>query len=159
IQDRENRNFELIDGILVEKTVGAKESFLAIELGGYIRAFARDHGLGFVLGEAGALRILPKLVRIPDACFVSCGKLPRRQIPDEPVPELAPDLAVEVISKGNTRGEMARKLRDYFLAGERLVWFIRPRDRTATVYTAPDHPTKLTETQSLDGGDVLPGFN
>jgi Uma2 family endonuclease len=159
IQDRENRNFELIDGILVEKTVGAKESYLALRLGRFLGIFAEERGLGFVLGADGTLKILPGMVRIPDVCFISWTKLPRRQVPDEPVPDLVPDLAAEVLSKGNTRGEMARKLRDYFLAGVRLVWFIKPRDRTATVYTAPDRPTKLTESQSLDGGDVLPGFS
>ena len=54
---------------------------------------------------------------------------------------------------------MERKLREYFLAGVRLVWMIDPSKRTAEVYTAPDAPAAhLDETQALDGGDVLPGF-
>lgn len=158
IQDRENRNFELIDGVLVEKTVGAKESYLAAQVIMVLGAHVRKHGLGFVLGADGTLKILPNMVRIPDVCFVPWEKLAKREIPEEPVPDLVPDLAVEVLSVGNTRGELARKLRDYFLAGVRLVWFIQPRDRIATVYTAPDRATKLTASQALDGGDVLPGF-
>lgn len=158
IQDREDRLFELIDGVLVEKIMGAQESYLAMRLGRDLGNHVEDRGLGFVLGEAGTLKILPHMVRIPDVCFISWKKLSRKEVPTEPVPDLVPDLAVEVISEGNTRGEMARKLRDYFLAGVRLVWFIQPRDRTATVYTAPDRATKLTNSQALNGGNVLPGF-
>ena len=44
------------------------------------------------------------------------------QYPREPIPDLVPDLAIEVISRRNTRQEMDRKLRDYFTAGVRLVW-------------------------------------
>ena len=69
-----------------------------------------------------------------------------------------PDLAVEVLSESNTAEEMARKLREYFAAGVRLVWMIDPRDRTATVFTGPELSRMLDETHTLDGGDVLPGF-
>src|SRR5690242_1501503 len=72
---------------------------------------------------------------------------------------LAPDLAVEVLSEGNTRSEMERKLKDYFFSGVRLVWFVDPRTRSATVYASPDLATQMTEEASLDGGDVLPGLS
>ena len=67
-------------------------------------------------------------------------------------------IAVEVLSEGNTPKEMARKLKEYFLAGVLLVWFVEPTQRTVTVYTAPDRSTVLTEDQTLEGGDVLPGL-
>ena len=51
-----------------------------------------------------------------------------------------------------------RKLREYFDAGARLVWYIDPRARNVTVYTSSDHFTVLDETATLDGGDLLPGF-
>jgi Uma2 family endonuclease len=72
---------------------------------------------------------------------------------------LAPDLAVEVLSEGNTRSEMERKLRDYFFSGVRLVWFLDPRIRSATVFTSPDQATELAEGDPLEGGDVLPGLS
>jgi Uma2 family endonuclease len=71
---------------------------------------------------------------------------------------LAPDLAVEVLSEGITQDEMERKLKEYFLAGVRLVWFVEPRKRTVEVFTAPGACTVFTEEQTLDGGDVLPGL-
>ena len=78
--------------------------------------------------------------------------------PRAPITEIAPDLTVEVLSKGNTRAEMARKRREYFASGTRLVWEVNPRRRTVTVYTSPTASTRLTETDTLTGGDVLSGF-
>jgi Uma2 family endonuclease len=62
------------------------------------------------------------------------------------------------ISEGNTEAEVQRKLRDYFTAGVRSVWYIDPRTRAATAYTAPEQCAVLDEQQFLSGGDVLPGF-
>jgi Uma2 family endonuclease len=101
---------------------------------------------------------MPGLVRIPDISFVSWNRLPGRVLPSKPIPDLVPDLAVEVLSKGNTKGEMRRKLKEYFLTGVQLVWFVNPRTRTIQVYTAPDQYVTLAEGQTLDGGNVLPGL-
>jgi Uma2 family endonuclease len=67
-------------------------------------------------------------------------------------------LAVEVLKRKNTVSEMARKRQDYFAAGVRLVWEIDPLGRTANVYTSPTDVTALGLDDTLDGGDVLPGF-
>ena len=156
--ERENRLCELVDGTLVEKAVGFEESRLAIELAYLVKAFLRQYDLGICVGEAGMMRIAPGLVRIPDLSFISWDRLPGRESPKDPIPDLAPDLAVEVLSEGNTRAEMTRKVREYFEAGVSLVWLIDPRKRTAHVYTTPEKSTLVRDNQSLDGGDVLPGF-
>ena len=118
---------ELIDGTLVEKTVGYYESFLAVKIICLLQAFVETHDLGIVLGEAGTLKVLPHQVRVPDVCFISWNHFPKRELPPEPIPALAPDLAIEVLSAGNTAGEMQRKLQDYFTAGVKLVWYIDPQ--------------------------------
>jgi Uma2 family endonuclease len=71
---------------------------------------------------------------------------------------VAPDLAVEVLSVGNTPGEMARKRQEYFSAGVQVVWQVDPRTRTVEVFTVPAQSTVLHEAQTLEGGMVLPGF-
>jgi Uma2 family endonuclease len=152
------RTCELIDGVLVEKTMGYQESLLALEIGFRLRTFLETHDLGIVLGADGTLRILPHQVRIPDVCFISWQRFPNRQLQREPIPSLVPDLAIEVLSEGNTELEMQRKLRDYFAAGVRLVWYIDPRTRSAKSYAGEGQFVELTESQSLAGGDVLPGF-
>jgi Uma2 family endonuclease len=156
--NRENRLYELVDGVLVEKVLGLMESAVAMALGRNLVSFTAENDLGFVTGEAGTLRLMPGLVRIPDVAFISWAQLPTHEYPTKPIPNLYPDLAIEVLSKGNTEEEMAHKLKDYFLAGTRLVWFVDPETRTVQVYTSPEDSVTLTEVDTLDGGDVLPGF-
>jgi Uma2 family endonuclease len=158
IYARERRLYELADGILVEKAVGFRESILAGALIQMIRDFLKQFPLGTVTAPDGMMRLSSGLIRIPDVAFIAWERFPNRQVPDEPVPNLAPDLAVEILSASNTRQEMNRKLQDYFAAGCRLVWFVDPRGRSVTVYTAPDQSTRLEEDQTLDGGMVLPGL-
>jgi Uma2 family endonuclease len=124
----------------------------------FLQSFLDRNDLGIVLGEAGMLRLTPGLVRIPDVSFISWSKFPNRLLPAEPVPDLVPDLAVEILSAGNTDAEMARKLREYFAAGVLVVWYVDPDAQTVRVYTAIDHWTLLTGAQSVHGGNVLPGF-
>jgi Uma2 family endonuclease len=81
------------------------------------------------------------------------------KIPRTPIAPLAPDLAVEIISRSNTREEMERKLGEYFQAGVRLVWYVYPAAREARIYTGPDRFTSVSEDQSIDGGQVIPGFS
>jgi len=149
---------ELIDGVLVEKTVEYKESLLAGQLLTCLVEFVNPRNLGIVLGEGGTLRILRDQVRIPDVCFISRDQFPGGVLPDEPIPGIAPDLAVEVLSRSNTKGEMQRKLVDYFTAGVRLVWYVDPREKSVRVYTTPEQWVTLGEDDLLDGGEVLPGF-
>ena len=158
IHDREGRLYELVHGVLVEKAVGLRESLLAIALASLLRGFVRPRNLGLVTGADGMMRLLPGLVRIPDVAFISWERLPNRRVPIEPLPDLAPDLAVEVLSVGNIPGEMARKRQEYFSAGVHVVWQVDPRTRTVEVFTAPDQSAVLHETHMLEGGTVLPGF-
>jgi Uma2 family endonuclease len=158
VEARENRLCELVDGTLVEKAMGFDEARLAMRLGQMIDTFVDDNDLGVCVGADGMMRIATGLVRIPDVSFIGWDRLPGRQTPKEPIPDLAPDLAVEVLSEGNTKAEMVRKVREYFDAGVRLVWLIDPKKRTTRVFSAPEKSILVRDLQSLDGGDVLPGF-
>ena len=158
IHERENRRFELVEGVLVEKSMGFEESELAIYLGSHLIVFLRAHKLGKVVGADAAMRLFPGRVRYPDVSFISWARYPKGKRKRGAIPDLAPDLAVEVLSKGNTRAEMAIKLRDYFKAGVRLVWYVDPKKRIVQVFTATDRSITLREDDKLDGGDVLPGF-
>lgn len=159
VERREGRICELVDGVLVEKAMGLAESFLALEIAFFLRLFLAEHKLGFLGGEAGTLRLWPGLVRIPDVSFISWDQLPNRKLPKKAIPDLHPDLAVEVLSRNNTKPEIDRKLNEYFRSGTRLAWVVNPRKRSVRVYTAPDQSRLLTEDETLDGGDVLPGLS
>lgn len=158
IHDRENRLCELLEGTLLEKTMGSLESYLGVLVCRVLGQFVEDNDLGVVLGADGMVRLARGLVRIPDVSFISWQRLPGRVFPREDIWTLVPDLAVEIISRHNTREEMDRKLSDYFSAGVRLVWYVYPATREVRVYASPDKYVTLTTQDTLDGGDVLPGF-
>jgi Uma2 family endonuclease len=152
-----DRLLELVDGTIVEKVMGSTEGGLAADIIHLLRNFLDHHDLGDVLAPDTTMRLMPKLVRLPDVAFVRWEQYPDRQRPTKPIPDIAPDLAVEVLSKSNTTAEMERKLKEYFLAGASLVWLVDPATRTVEACT-PDHRITLTEEETLDGGDVLPGL-
>ncbi len=98
------------------------------------------------------------MIRIPDVSFIDWRHFPARRVPPLAMFTSGPDLAVEVLSPSNTAREMADKLRDYFGAGVRLVWYVDPRDRSVRVYAAVDQVTTLRAGDNLTGDPVLPGF-
>jgi Uma2 family endonuclease len=149
---------ELIDGVLVEKPMGFRESRLAVVLIRLLDLFVSARNLGLVTAPDGTIRLWAGRVRIPDVAFFNWDRVPGRRLPVEPIPTLAPDLAIEVLSRSNTPAEMRLKRQDYFTAGVQLVWEVDPNARTVSVYTAPEGPTVLTEADTLDGAAVLPGF-
>ena len=102
----QKRICELIDGVLVEKAMGYRESQLAALLIELINLFVRPRNLGIVSGADGMMRLFAGRIRIPDVGFTSWERFPNRRRPRQPVPHIAPDLAVEVLSDSNTPAEM-----------------------------------------------------
>ena len=149
---------ELVDGVLVEKAFGHFESRLAARLIQLLGGFLDDHDLGIVAGADGPHRVLPDQVRFPDVAFIGYDQIPADADPNTVVPDWIPSLAVEVISESNTKAEMARKLKDYFEAGVKLVWYVDTPNRTVRVYHAPETFVTKGEGDELDGETVLPGF-
>jgi Uma2 family endonuclease len=158
IEQTENRLFELYDGVLVEKPIGFDESDLAAHLIYVLKVHVVPRRLGKVNGPDGMLEMPEGQLRMPDVAFVSSRNLALVPKPRPRVPRLVPDLAIGVLSKSNTREEMARKRRDYFAAGTSVVWQVDPKKRTVDVFTAPSTFTTFTEMDTLRGEPLLPGF-
>ena len=149
---------ELIDGTLVEKAMGYLESGLGGILLTLLNNFVMPRKLGIVTGEQGTIRLMAGLVRVPDIAFASWDRLPGRRWPTQQVPQLAPDLAVEVLSDSNTETEMERKRADYFRVGVRLVWEADARGTHGHRLHVADRPGDAHRADTLDGGTVLSGF-
>jgi Uma2 family endonuclease len=152
------RLFELIDGVLVEKAVGQKESALAIEIAHQLKIYCHETDAGMVFGPDGPFRLRFGLVRYPDVSFVSWDQVPGGEWPDDPIAKVIPELAVEVLSPSNTPAEIETKLDHYFEYGVRLAWVIDPKLRTATVYTSRNRSRDIGVNGEITGGKVLPGF-
>jgi Uma2 family endonuclease len=154
-----NRNCELIDGIIVEKVMGFREGILTTYLLTILSAHVRLHQLGLVQGADAAVELAPNQVRIPDIAFYPWDLFPGRMIPQEPIPSLIPALAIEVLSISNTRREMSRKRHDYFQSGVKLVWEVDHRAKTISTFTQanqPDHT--LSPGEILTAGSIITGL-
>jgi Uma2 family endonuclease len=158
VLDRENRPCELVEGTLVEKAIGYAESEIAGLMIMFLNNFVRARKLGIVTGAGAPIRLFAGLVRAPSIAFASWNCFPDRKRPKAPIPQLAPDLAVEVLSKGNSKAEIARKVGEYFAAGVRLVWLVDIRKATVRVHNAVDQSVLIRKGETFDGGAVLPGF-
>lgn len=152
---------ELIRGEIVKMPpAGHEHGEIALAIGSILREFVKQHKLGKTYAaETGfVLQRDPDTVRAPDAAFVSSERAAQMEGKGGFF-EGPPDLAVEVISPADTDEEVEAKVLDYLQAGTRMVWLVRPRTRTITVYKSKQDIRLLTEKDTLEGDEVLPGFS
>ena len=124
---------ELIDQTLVEKAMGFESSVVAATILSILHQFVARRRLGLVSGADGMFQLLSSTARAPDVAFVSREQLPDGRFSTEAYPSFSPDLAVEVLSRGNTKAEMSRKRVEYFHSGTRLVWMVDCVNRSVAV--------------------------
>jgi Uma2 family endonuclease len=152
--------YEVVDGQIVEKTLGAREIEIASILAHALASFAKPRRLGRAITEM-IFRIDPakNLQRRPDTAFISDQRWPfRRRVPDAPVWDIVPDLAIEVISPTNSANAVHDKLHEYFEAGVQQVWVVYTKRSEIYVYSSPKQIKVLQLGDELDAGDLLPGF-
>jgi Uma2 family endonuclease len=151
---------ELVAGKLFEmEPAGALHGAVAARVCEVLARHVREHELGVVFGaETGFhLESDPDTVRAPDASFVSRERIAETGIPNEFFPG-PPDVAFEVTSPRDRRGEVESKTRSWLAAGALAVVVVDPRRRTATVHRRGGPPAVLGEHDTLDLDDVLAGF-
>ena len=156
----DEKNYELVNGQLVERKMGAESSRVGTRLCSRLDRLCEEHDRGTVWGADNGyqcFRHAPGLVRRPDVSFVKRGRLPGNISPDGWV-KIAPDLAVEVVSPNDSVEELEETLEDYQKAGVPLVWVIYPKRRMARVFHLDGPPVQLKEDDELSGEDVVPGF-
>ncbi|AMV28402.1 hypothetical protein VT84_28620 [Gemmata sp. SH-PL17] len=158
-----DRGCELVDGILVEKTMGFRDDAIGARIIYLLLAFLETHNLGLVAGAQGLIRFKLDLVRVPDVSFIRWDSVDDPNEIENPAGaflEVPPDLAVEVLSPSNTQREMEIKLAEYAKSGVKLVWFVDPERKEVDVYPKgnPKRKKTLGVNDELDGGTVLPGF-
>ncbi len=154
----DGKHYELIMGELIEMSpTNALHGVIVQELAGFIWNHVRTHKLGKVFAAETGFTVStnPDTVLAPDIAFVSVA---RAKPLTEKFAAVAPDLAVEVVSPGNTAGEMNQKIVLYFQAGTRQVWIVYPKTQTIHIYTSETTVAILTRRDTLDGAKVLPDF-
>lgn len=154
----DGRKYELIRGVLVEKVpTGHPHSIVVVMIATVLNLFIGPRNCGVVVaGEPGyLLEIGPDTVRAPDVAWIASGRVPEGT---QGFPKLAPDLAVEVKSPGNSYPALRRKAEMWLSFGSRQVWMADPAHTTVTLYFPGAAPVVLGEDDTIDGGDLLPGF-
>ncbi|MDZ7631738.1 MAG: Uma2 family endonuclease [Gemmatimonadaceae bacterium] len=155
-----NKRTELVRGRLVIREPakwqhGKVAARILIEIGVYLRGNPIGEvcaaETGFTLARA------PDTVRAPDVAYIRADRVPTVEVIG--FDEMAPDLAVEVLSAGDRAGMVRTKVAHWLRAGTRLVWLVDPRKRNAQVFRADGTSRTLTADEQLDGEDVLPGFS
>jgi Uma2 family endonuclease len=156
LPENQDKRLELEDGVIIEMGASSPaNSVTAMRIGHFLNAFVIPRDLGYVTGADGGFKLASKRVRQPDVGFISKArspKLPKRF-------EVAPDLAVEIVSPDE---DIFKKARQYLHAGTHMVWAVYADERTVYVMTLNDDGVLTSkpfgENDTLDGGDILPGF-
>jgi Uma2 family endonuclease len=152
--------YELVRGELRRMTpAGNVHGRIAMNVAAPLFQHVRAHNLGSVYAAETGFRLTsdPDTVRAPDVAFVRRARV-------EAVGEVegywpgAPDLAVEVVSPGDSYAEVEEKVFDWLEAGTKMVLTVNPRKRSVTVYQSLVDITVLIKTDVLNGGEVVPGF-
>jgi Uma2 family endonuclease len=155
------RRAELIRGEVIPLPfLGAEHGYYAAEIGSAIANFVRQKKRGIVCTATGfCIESDPDSVRAADIAYISNEKLqsigggmPQKFSPG------APDLAVEVVSPGDTAEEIESKVGDWFDGGTGQVWVVYPRTKTIHVHRTASEVIVLHRTDILTGGEILPGF-
>ena len=152
---------ELIRGVLCETvSAGHEHARVVVALSSELRGYVRPRRLGQVAGSDGGILLQrgPDTVREPDVYYISAERLPL----DARVRgylEVAPEIVAEIISPGDSQREVNDKTRMWLSHGVSTVWEIYPEERAIVVNNTDAPPVTLTEDDTLEGGDVLPGFS
>jgi Uma2 family endonuclease len=149
--------YELVDGEIRMSPGGARHGQVGVRLSAVLHAFVSERSLGHVFESSTGFRLPGGNVRSPDVSFVRAARFENEHVP-EGFPDIAPDLAVEVLSPGDSPRHVLDKVGEYLQAGTRLVWVIDPKRERAAVYRSLTEVKELRPDDSFSGEDVVPGF-
>jgi Uma2 family endonuclease len=155
-----SRHQELVRGEVVDlMPPGGLHGQIAITVGMLLRIWARQGPGGVVGAESGfTVEQQPDTVRSPDVYYVRPERVPEHGAP-EGFWSSAPDLAVEIVSPGDTADEVRGKVSEYLAAGTAEVWVIYPRRRELVAHTPDGLARTYGPEATLVSAELLPGFS
>jgi len=155
-----DQRHELIRGeVRSMPPAGGEHGHIGMEVAIPLGVAVKEQRLGKVFLAETGFRIArdPDTVLAPDVSFLRAERWAAMERPRAFI-EGPPDLAVEVVSPSDSAEEVHEKALAWLEAGVRLLWVVHPRGRTVTVYI-PDRTARLLGVDdTLDGGEIVPGF-
>lgn len=154
-----DEHYELVRGEVVEMAPpGGVHGGVAVNISSALHQFVRQQDLGRVMVESGYwIERQPDTVRGPDVSFVRKERLPAEGLP-RAFFEIAPDLAVEVVSPSDTAAGLEAKVHQYLQNGVQRVWVVYPDTRRVAVYRPDGGSQCYEEDATLEEPELLPGF-
>ncbi|MFI5460275.1 MAG: Uma2 family endonuclease [Isosphaerales bacterium] len=153
--------FELVRGEVVELPPAMPEhGVICNNVAGIFWNYGRESGYGYSLSNDSAVVTErgPDTVRGPDVCFYSHARWPRSELGNS-LPPVPPDVAVEVVSPGNRRGAIQRKVSEYLVIGTLLVWVVYPASRSVAIHRSDNEPPRVFHDGAvIEDLPELPGF-
>jgi Uma2 family endonuclease len=155
---RDDDRYELVAGRVIRTSpVGWQHGVIVVRLLGLLDGHVRSRRLGAVVTEVGfKLRSNPDTVRGPDVAFIRQDRLPAQKL--RGYWSGAPDLAMEVLSPGDTSRDIDATVADYLAAGVSEVVVVDPDEATVTQHRPGQAPQVARPGGALDLDDVVPGF-
>lgn len=155
-----DRKVELVNGRLVEKTMGAEASWIATTISRVLYPVSEAKGLGLVMVESyvQAFRGDPDRVRRPDVLFAAASHFPKGVIPEGTL-RFVPEFVIEVQSPNDQVDQVEARIDDYLDNGAQLVWLVLPRRRSIRVHRADGTIQRFRESDRITGESVLPEFS
>lgn len=149
---------ELLNGEIVMSPAGSEHGRKIVRFTTALAVYVYQHDLGEVFDGQTGFRMKSRDVLSPDVSFVARERLVGLQQAPEGFFEGAPDLAVELLSPGDSLKRLNQKLAQYFDNGARLAWVMDSKRRTVRVHRGVRSHKTLTDAEELRGEEVVPGF-
>ncbi len=149
-------DYEIVDGQKEVKMAGARHGSICVQLITELNNYLRQSKTGKIYSPDTTFQI-GKNERLPDVGFVAATRIPAE---GEPLSkwEIAPDLAVEIISPNDVWDKVNDKIREYFAAGVKQVWLVSQKAEEVLVYDSPTQIRVVTADEELTSEAILPGF-
>jgi Uma2 family endonuclease len=155
----DSEDYELLAGRLIRRDKGNRVAWITGNLAAELAAFVNAHHLGWVFTSPAGFILDCTFATVlrPSVSFVRFGRLPN-ETPADTLDQLAPDLAVEVVSPRDKVLELDARIDAFLTAGVREVWIVNPQRHAAKLYQFNGKVVSLRQMDALDGGEIVPGF-
>lgn len=164
--DDDGYKYELVSGRLVRVPNSAFHMRFSMEIVFALKVYAREHPAWRAFGSDSTFRLrVPgakkPLTLCPDASLVQTKRLPALDnwLAWKPLLHLAPDLAVEVASEGQSPDDMAAKARQFLEHGTQMAWIFYPLLYQGEIWLpGTTGPILLGMADRFEGLEVAPGL-
>ena len=154
---KDGQKYELVDGEVVVSPAGFYHAEIVTKIAHIFATFLDDHPIGKVVGDNVGLIFPNGNLRSPDVSFIRMDKLPGGKSPVT-FGEFVPDLAVEVLSPGDSPRHILQKIGEFLECGVSLVWLVDPKTQTVTTFRSLSQTQQFTAQDTINAEPILPGF-